>query len=245
MNRRRHIGAIAASALLLLAAASCKTTGRDDLAADPAAGKPAVEFIPTSFIAPIQFAKGQYPDLFAATSQAVWSGPELIEYRKNLSRQSGQPIDARLEKAAETIHSQFLVYECNLVSAFADMSIGYDAVGLRGATVYLLTSDGRRIDPVQIIPGSVREQPKEALREYTRTILIVFPKQTAGAGAIDNATAIQLVIEKVGSTFFFQWSSSVPPTESWMDKQRDKLQVVKVGFTDLYGTLARTLHVFD
>jgi len=244
-TRRGYTTLVAVCALVVVAAASCKTAGRADLdTGAPAAAKPAAEFIPVSFIAPIQFAKGQYPELFAPTSQAVWSGPELMEYRKSLSRQSGEPVDPRLEKAAEAIHTQFLVYECTLVSAFADMSIGYDAVGLRGASVYLLTSDGRRINPIQTIPGPVREQPKQALREYSRTMLLVFPKGDA-QGGIDNATAVQLVIEKVGSTYFFQWSSSVPPSESWLDKQRDKFETVKTGFAGFYGTIAQKLRMFD
>lgn len=206
-----------------------------------------LEFIPADFLSVVHFAQGSHADLYSPSSYALWSGPEIAELRRRQSQAAGQTIDPALQSAADKIHDSFLIFECMLVSAFADMSIGYDAVGLRGVSVYLLTPDGRRVDPVQILPGRLREKQVNAIREFNRSNILVFPKKDFAVreDLINNATAIRLVLEKAGSAFYFEWVSSIPPTETCWERKAEYLKAVQVGFCELYGGLVRTMHIFD
>ena len=236
----------AAVVLSTLVLAACKTAPIPDQApATPLLS----EFMPADYVTGIRLEKGRYPDLFAPDSYAIWLGPDVASMRRAATIKRGEVIDPKLEAASKHITEDFLVFECHVASAFSDMSIGYDLVGLRGVNVYLATPDGQRIAPVQtVIASSASEIPQEALKKFSRTNLIVFPKRDLWKkkGAVaDNAVSVRLVLEAHGSTFCFEWPAAIEPATPWLPSKEEISKVLKTGFKETYGQLADLMHVFD
>jgi len=226
---------------------SCATRAPREEAAVPP--PEAQEFQPATFVSALHHGMGDYPKLYAADSYGVWVGPDVAALKRQQALDAGEPVDAKLNAYAEDVSRDFLVFECHLFSAFADMSIGYEAVGLRGMTAYLLTPDGRTARPVQSLVGTaLTEEQQGALKKFGRTNLLVFAKQDAGldrAAAGAGAAAVRLVIEGYHTMFYFEWASSMPPSEPWQPTDMEYIQALKVGFRELYGKLAQFSHRFD
>ena len=225
--------------------ASCATRGGKMPAIPPVA----VEFTPVSFVSPIHVDTGAYGNLYASDSYAVWANPEVAALKKAKAAEAGETIDPKLETLSQAFTDNFLVFECHLSSVFPDMSIGYDAVGLRGADVYLATADGRTVRPIQMMmAGPLRETPQEALRRFERVNLVVFPRKDLASGlpTIDSAApAARLVIEAMQTKYYFEWASalaSAPPAPPTIE---DRVRAVKLGFNECYRKLAEGVHVFD
>lgn len=254
MTCRRHAapigGLIGGLGLLLLAIAglSCKTSRTPGAAAAPESQPP--EFVPATYIVPIRVEAGDYPSLFSPDSYAVWAGPDVAALRRAKAVENGESIDPKLDAAVARINDNYLVFECHLYSAFSDMSIGYDAVGFRGITVFLETPDGRKINPIQAATGtSASEEQQQALKKFGRTNLLLFQKRDVWAGGdatvAPQTPAVRLVLQGYGSTFAFQWDSSAPPSTSWQATQEETVRVLKVGFNQFYGSLLEVMHIFD
>ncbi len=122
--------------------------------------------------------------------------------------------DAEAEEAAALFGEQFLVFRVALESVFADMSIAYDAVGLRGIQVYALTALDEKIPPVQTIIGSeLHEDQRGALRAFRRVSYLLFPKSAAQLHVPWTGTSLgvtRLVLEGYDTTFYFEWRPVTP-----------------------------------
>jgi hypothetical protein len=210
---------------------------------------PLVQFKPAYYQSQVRLVEGRYGNLYAAESFALWVSPEVANAKWDQALAGGDTIEPLLKADAITVTQEFVIVECHLSSAFSDMSVAYDAVGLRGATAYLETPSGRKIQPLQqLFQGDLSEVPEGALRRFGRTIVLVFPKRdlwlrqpTLEAGA----PSMKLVISGPQGRFAFEWPAVLP------DAQPPKLTVpeakaaVKVGFRDPYTNLRRLAHMFD
>ena len=233
---------------LCLAAVSCQTTSKSDpdgLITPP----PDLEFVPMTFVAPIQVGRGNYADLFAEDSTAVWVGSPVADLRQAKALEDGEPVTEALAANAQRVTDNFLVFECDIASVFGDMSIAYDVVGFRGISVYLLTPDGRTVAPVQTVIGSpVREQQEQALKRYSRTNTVVFEKKDLVLGnptITPGSPAVRLVLQGYDSAFYFEWQASPTPNEGWKPTRDEYIRAVKVGFGEFCEKTARLAHIFD
>ncbi|NIA12649.1 MAG: hypothetical protein GWP08_01120 [Nitrospiraceae bacterium] len=244
----RVFGRTLCALALCLAAVSCQTASKsepDGLLALP----PGSEFLPMTFVAPIQVGRGNYPDLFAEDSTAVWVGSDVADLRQAKALEDGDPVSGTLAANAQRVTDNFLVFECDIASVFGDMSIAYDVVGFRGISVYLLTPDGRTVAPIQTVIGTpVREQQQQALKRYSRTNMIVFEKKDLVLGnstIAPDAPAVRLVLQGYDSVFYFEWQASPTPNESWKPTRDEYVRAVKVGFKEFCEKTARLAHIFD
>jgi hypothetical protein len=240
---------LAAAGVLTLA--SCQTTQEPEvaLAAEPAPA-PVSQFEPMAYAAQVERAEGRYPDLFGPTSYALWVSQEVTALKREQAARSGEAIEPWLDSAALVIPASYIVIECHLESAFPDASIAYDAVGLRGMETYLELPDGRRVKPVQVlIDPHAQESPRGTLKAFTRTNLLIFTREDLLLGepiVPATAPAVRLVLDGVGSRFFFHWDGAggARPT-GWVPTAQEAMQATQLGFRDLYGRLKTLAHMFD
>ncbi len=232
--------------LLGLAGVSCTTY--DSLEMPKRETEPFKEFFPVTFVSGIHHDKGSYSNLFSPESYAVWVGSDVAELRKAKALEKGG-VDPKIEGAVKHITDNYIVLECHCISVFGDMSIAYDVVGLRGIEAYLLTPDGRKVDPIQVVVGSsASETPQEALRRFERTNLVIFQKRDLWTGTPTvkrSANAARLVLDGFDSSFYFEWPSVYAPPQPWIPKQDEYLKAIKTGFVETYERLGGTLHRFD
>jgi hypothetical protein len=225
---------------------SCKTGKDDKLKPAPVIVK---EFIPATFIAGIQAQEGPYPNLFAPDSYAVWVGSDVTRLRAQNALKRGESLDPRMDAALARINENYLVFECNLASIMPDMSIAYDAVGMRGMNVYLMSPDGRKTPPVQTSIGSTAgEELRGALRRYSRTNVLVFEKKDLWfdkAAVKMDAPSARLVIEGLGTTFRFEWPTALAPNEPWIPNQDEYVKAIKVGFKETCKRIGDIFHTLD
>lgn len=144
-----------------------------------------------------------------------------------------------------------LIITCYLESQFPDMSIAYDAVGLKGIQIHLELPDGTTVLPVQKeLDSNLTEELVGALRRFGRKLTLYFPRKTF---MVDNpavtpgAGGIRLVMEGHESQFYFEWpalpetTATVKPS-GWQD---EALQVTRATFKDVVVRAKRISHEFD
>mgnify|MGYP000215210517 CR=1 FL=1 len=245
-SRYRGLFALAGCAILILSLSACRTTRREGKTPEKAAVP--MEFQPAAYVAPIQLAHGRYTDIFSPDSYGVWLGSEVTAQREIQARSEGAPPDPKLAMAVNRLTQNFLVFECHLVSAFADTSIAYDAVGLRNIAVYLMTPAGGRCMPSQIVVGSsAREERQQALRQYSRTCLVLFAKRDLFSGVpavAPQSTSVRLVLEGFGSMFVMEWptaSEAVPFATAGPDTSK----ALRTRFKEMGDLAMRISHIFD
>ena len=236
-----------------LSLAACKTTETADV---PEPQEPAVqlsqlvEFIPADSISQIQFLEGRHESMYTPTSSAVWVNDSVAQLKRKKDTDAGLVITPALDQNAMLISESFVVIECTLESQFSDMTVAYDAVGLRNAQVYLLLPDGAKVTAIQRIPRvPVEEEQAGALKRFRRTNILIFPKRDfTDRNALISADleAAKLVIDRLGTKFYFEWDSALPNA----DGQRkttvgDVVKAVRTGFTEFYGAVQPVLHTFD
>lgn len=228
---------IAVALLLTLASSSCQTRQpvEPTTAERVPAGAP-IYFHPANAQAPIMFESGRYPTLFAGNSHATWiepvapaapaasavkevsvaaPGQPSLEAMENDPKQLSEAVPPSAEEQeARALATNFNVVYCDMASVFMDSAIAYDVVGLRNVQAYLLTPEGKRLEPVQrMINSQLDEQPQGALKKYRRSIVLLFPKEpepiaTPLAGA--RPPGMRLMLEGYGSKFYFEWPAQIP-----------------------------------
>lgn len=204
----------------------CRTAGRGDTGGKPAVTVP---FVPATARASIQWAEGRYPNLFAPSSYAVWPAPAAPS-------ENG------------SVESLFLDIECHVASEFADSSIAYDLVGLRGVDVYLIAPDGAQVRPIQVQRGpELTEEPRGALRYFARTNHLLFPLRTldltmaAGAGA----SSVRLVLEAHGAVYQFEWPASAAAAAAISPPEQSALESAGAGARKAWNKARDVAHTFD
>lgn len=208
-------------------------------------------FTPAQPLARVAAGEARYANLFAPESYAVWVGPEVTAAKRAAAEEAGEAIDPSLEQVAQLVNDNYYVFECRLESVFADTSIAYDAVGLRGIDTFLITPSGYKIPPIQKIIGTpVDESQEGALRRFGRTNILVFAKRDVltNAAALPGASPeARLVLQGHDSQYYFAWNNAdasvpPPPEPSRFDRAYAS---AKSGFNHFYGQLRELAHVFD
>jgi hypothetical protein len=237
-----------AAASVFLALTACETTPepepRPDVKRPP---EPvAREFEPAFPVAGIRHLEGQYPTLLSPESYAVWVTPRVAA-EKQAAAEATEPIDPLLVQDALEVSSYFVVVELHIESVFNDPSIAYDAVGLRNFDVYMLLPDGRRVAPVQRIPGDLSEAQRNALTQFRRTNILLFPRRDLWLGQQTlepDFPSVRLVLSSTNGDFGFEW-----PEENFADPGRlppgPDPRRLQTGFRDLFEKARRAAHVFD
>lgn len=245
MKRRNALWAVTAFAV---ACTGCQTTKDPDSGAE-AAPPPAVEFAPARYKVDVQFAEGRYNDLFAPDSYALWVSSAVGEAKFQQAVEDGAAPDERYGRDAVFLTDNYILIETHVVSAFGDMSIAYDTVGLRNVTVYLETPGGNKLAPLQkIFTGTLQETQDGALKRYARDIVLVFPKRDLWLHAPTlepGAPSIKLVFESAQGTFQFEWPAGPPDAAPPALTAEERIAALKVSFGDFYGrmrSLARNFH---
>jgi hypothetical protein len=253
MQMRRGSGPITLGllAMIVLASASCRTATPPE-PTDPPRGQR--EFRPATWVATAQFESGQYANLLGPDTYALWVGPQVTALKQSKAEELGDSIDEGLSGDVRTITANFIVIECHVESIFADMAIAYDLVGFRQADVYLEGPDGKKVRPLQTIIGTeLEEEPRDALKRFARTNLVIFPRRDlwkdrplVGQGLSE----VRLVIEAHGSKFNFPWPEAPVyemkyELQEWVPTEQEVRQAVKLGYRELYTSIRRLAHVFD
>ena len=188
-------GYLIIAVLALVALAGCKTTQEAVEANMPV---PMVPFTPQRSMAQVQWIEGRYPDLFDATSNAIWGGQDMQAAMGEDGMMLSGPLKIDLYAA----------------SAFADMSIAYDAVGLRGIDVYLQMPDGKKVRPAQVLRGrDLEERQQGALKFFARRNQLLFGMAISEVMVpVENGVpaSLSLVLEGYGAKYAFRWHG-VPP----------------------------------
>jgi hypothetical protein len=223
---------------------ACKSTPDNPKPEKP--DKPAsLSFEPATFQSPIHHKEGEYPDLISPESFAVLVAPEVADVKRAEEEESGVTVDPFLSKAASYVTEHYFVFECHLVSMFRDTSIAYDTVGLRGIEAYIEAADGQRIAPIQRILGpSAGEEQVEALRKFSRTNILVFPKADSVLGRPTLApgqTELRLILEGASSSFYFAWPAAPAAAGSGDDSKlptaKEAAKMIKTGFSEIFSRL--------
>lgn len=198
-----------------------------------------VPFFPQTTNSRLSFVSGNYPLLFSGGSEARWF------------RSEGEADIALPPELPAGVTNRFHVIQLTLESNFADMSIAYDAVGLRGMQTYLLTRSGVRIAPAQIVMSpNLTETPQGALRVFRRNNYLLFPKEAvvveAPVGSPGQGVQIQLRVEGLSSIFAATFAGRMPgvayePTFS----DREGVQKIKSGTRATKDKLQEWSHTFD
>lgn len=226
----------------------CKTTGDAETEANPRSTT--IPFQPISYMARLRAAEGPYPNLYAGDSYALWVGPEMTAQRRESSEAAGEVAAPEADQIAPIIEERYIVFECHLISLFGDMSIGYDAVGLRNVEVYFEGGDGRRVEPVQVgTTGKLDESMQGAIRVFRRSCLIVFPREALTVtvpvppGQLPTA---RLVLETLDTKFYFDWQPILNPEDIGTPlRDRAWVQASKMGYNQFYTGLKGFLHNLD
>lgn len=186
---------------------ACQTTGKTEEPGTIRAGAP-IPFYPVSPESSLQWSEGRYPDLYHNESRAFLDTSSLI-LPEPAPADSGGAGAVPAGPPPGTVQIQ-----CKLVSKFADMSIAYDVVGLRGVQTYLLTPSGSRVQPLQTTVGTdLIESNEGALKRFTRVNILVFPAAALIAQVPQPGQAgppMRLVLEGHGSVFHFDWAPRQP-----------------------------------
>lgn len=230
------------TAVLLLTA--CKSTP-DKPEPDKTEKPDSLSFEPATFQSPVHHLEGEYPDLISPESFAVLVAAEVADVKRAEEEEAGAVVDPFLTSVASYVTEHYFVFECHLVSMFRDTSIAYDTVGLRGIEAYIEAADGQRIPPIQRILGSsAGEEQVEALRKFSRTNILVFPKTDTALGRPTLApgqTELRLVLEGASSSFYFAWpaapDAAQPGEGGKLSTAKEAAKMIKTGFSEIFSKL--------
>ena len=239
---------VAVVAIVALAATqSCKTPQKPG----PPPPTPAQQtlFIPAWNVSTVQTGQGRYPDLFGGGCRAIWIDSAIAAMKRNVAPPPPLP-EPGIDEDAKKVTDAYIVIECQLETQFGDMSVAYDAIRLRGIDVYLETSNGIKVRPIQVRPyGSVQEEPVQALKRFSRTTVMVFPRQDLGAGLPvigADAPAVRLVLDGHDSKYFFEWPGTpAEQTGPRMPTAEEAKYIAQLGYYVLFTDIRRLAHVFD
>ena len=170
-------------------------------------------FTPARYVArPTPGLGSRYGNLLSPDTYVIWFTDEVAEVKLESEMAEGA-TPGNLEELlnmAKKLNEKYLIFECHIVSAFPDASIAYDITSFRHADVFLLDDSGTKYEPLQLIIGSLERENKEALMEFRRVNLVVFPKYDlfTGKPVIDSETPeLSLVISGYKTDYFFSWSN--------------------------------------
>lgn len=240
-------GAICLGLPGLLLLAGCQSLPQPQ--EQPAPPVEQTEFEPAYFVSPASFESGRYTDLYDPDSYAVWVGSRLADQKLAEEEQAGQPLDMTLARDAAAVVRNFVVVELHLVSQFGDMSIALENVDLRHASAYLEMPDGRRVRPLQrVFATSLGEEQAGALKRFSRTILLIFPRRDLWFGRMQldpSYRSVKLALEGYDSRYVFEWPEQRFGDPAVVPSEADRLRQVRMGFSELFSAVRNAARIFD
>jgi len=240
--------ACALSIVWLAAVCGCKTTPPAKPAPPPTPARQTL-FVPAWNVSVVQVAQGRYADLFGSGCRAIWIDSAVAAMKREQTPAVAMP-EPGIDDDAKKVTDAYIVIECQLETQFGDMSVAYDAVRLRGIDVYLETPAGLKVRPIQMRPyGSVNEKPVQALKQFARTTVMIFPRQDLGAGLPvigADTPAVRLVLDGHDSKFFFEWPG-IPAEQTGprMPTPEEAKYIAQLGYYELFTDIRRLAHIFD
>ena len=243
-----NVRACAVTVLALCVVSACKTARPEKPAPPPTPARQTL-FVPAWNVTTVQTAQGRYADLFGGGCRAIWIDSAVAAMKRELAPAAATP-EPGIDDDAKRVTDAYIVIECQLETEFADMSVAYDAIRLRGIDVYLETATGLKVRPIQMRPyGKLKEEPAQALKRFSRTTVIVFPREDLGAGLPvigADTPAVRLVLDGHDSTFFFEWPG-IPADQVCprMPTPEEAKYIARLGYYELFTDIRRLAHVFE
>lgn len=207
-------------------------------------------FEPAWYVSTVQTAAGRYPDLFGGGCRAIWVDGAVAGMKKEAGPPAPPVPEPGIDEDAKKVTEAYIVIECQLETQFADMSVAYDAIRLRGIDVYLETPEGLKVRPIQMRPyGRIKEEPVNALKRFSRTTVMIFPRQDLGAGLpviSAQSPAVRLVLDGHDSKYFFEWPG-LPADVQFprMPTPEEAKYIARLGYYELFSDVRRLAHIFD
>lgn len=231
----------AAAVAIALAVAGCRTRpiDPDGTMLLPSEGPP---FRPMTSVAKPQIAQdAEYPDLMSASSYMIWVSDEVVGIKlaqdtavanNELTDEVGAVADTRL------VNANFLVFELHIKSAFSDTSIARDFT--RNVKLFLADDTGRRVSPLQVYVGKAAESQIGVLKEFSRTIIVLFPRYdiiTNNPTIGPNAPSMRVYLNAYDTTYMFEWVRADEPERSIHDRAEDFADIAHIGFAEFCAAL--------
>ena len=255
--KRRWLGCMLLGGLCVV---GCQTTSKPVVNEDKPAEMASIhhDFIPANFIARVVYEKGKYESLLSPKTHAIWVDSTISEIKLAFEKQQGNNslVDDELIGDAAFISANYIVIECHIETTLPDASVAYDVSSLRNLNIYLQTSSGSNIYPLQhVIASPVKEKQIGTLKQFNRQNFLVFAKEDIISGQPTipvDVRQIRLYIEGYGTTFYFEWKPQEPiiletpaggPPQDitdvirWRPNQTESYQVLNVRFSELYTKL--------
>jgi hypothetical protein len=101
------------------------------------------------------------------------------------------------------------------------------------------------VTPIQRILGSPADEVQvEALRKFTRTNVLIFPKTdlVLGKSTVNaGASELRVVLDGAGSSFFFAWpaatGTSVSENDGTFPSAKEAANMIRTKFTEFFSKL--------
>lgn len=232
----RGVSVLAAAIAVTLVAAGCRTKpeGPGGTMPLPSEGPP---FRPTTSIAKPQIAQdAQYPNLMSGSSYMIWVSDDVVNIK--LAQETAElnnDLEDEVGAVADTqmVNDNFLVFELHIKSAFGDPSVAKDFT--RNVSLFLADDAGRRVSPLQIYVGKASESRLEVQKEFSRTIIVLFPRYdiiTGNPTVGPNAPGMRVYLEGYDTTYMFEWVRADQPERSLHDTAEDFADIAHMSFSE-------------
>lgn len=246
MNAKTNSGSRSVKALVAALAVTVAVTGCMTKSGGPGGTMPlpleGPPFRPTTSVAKPQIVKNaRYPDLMSGSSYMIWVSDEVVsiklaqetaESNEDLADEVGAVADTRL------VNANFLVFELHVKSAFSDPSVAKDFT--RNLKLFLTDDTGRPVAPLQVYVGRASESQLGVLKEFSRTIIVLFPRYdiitdipTIGP----DAPGMRVYLEGYDTTYMFEWVRADELERSLHDRAEDFADIAHMGFAEFCSAL--------
>jgi hypothetical protein len=184
----------------------------------------------------------QYKDLMIGVSDEV----SRIKFAQDTDVMSVDVAGDSAELAdARLINANFLVFELHLKSAFGDPSIANEFSRMDKAQLVLVDDTGQRIKPAGTVVSKAAETERGPLREFARTVIVVFPRydiMTGNPTVRPGSEYMRVYLQGYDTVYMFEWVSA-----GLQDKGTDRKQLSQVihwGYSEFYSALQAIFRSF-
>jgi len=241
--RRKRSGLVLALAIVVITAAGCATRfSRSGKQSDIKNEAP--PFTPTTYIAKPQVADGsKYPDLMSGASYMIWVCDDVVKLKMAQDANMGVSVGKTDDRAdqltdIQRVNANFLVFELHIKSSFSDPSIAKDFT--RNLELFMADDSGRPVSPLQMYISKPTEVRVGVGREFSRTILVLFPRYdiiTGNPTINESSPGIRVYAEGYDTTYMFEWLPADTSQQNIPDRSAEFRNVVQMGFGEFQSVL--------
>ena len=192
-------------------------------------------FAPAQLVAwPAVGPGSRYNDLLSPDSYAIWFTDEVarIKAESGIADGATEAKVGELVSIAKQLNEKYLIFECNIVSAFPDASVAYDITAFRHADILLLNGGGTKCAPLQVIIGSLEREADEALKKFRRVNFAIFPRHDllTGEPVVGSQTpGFSLIVSAYKTDYLFSWSTAgSSPRQAVSDEEMQALRATSL-----------------